>query len=234
MKIVEITQKISIYIIVILLIVITSKLINMESEESQFYEYKNSKINLKQVKKIIPRLEYIITYKEDDNIDVFRKYTTPLNPKEIKNVESFLYLAQKSEFYNVEVISFMLFDDEKIPLYHSQRFLKSPANYSVNENMLSKLSSYGLDDMQYENLKQLKKKVYNDANVFFEDVISYAKIKRSEWSQENIPKLGLGLNAEKFLSTLSDGVEQRELTKKEILDIVKELKKSYKQYDGIE
>ena len=234
MKIVEITQKISIYIIVILLIVITSKLINMESEESQFYEYKNSKINLKQVKKIIPRLEYIITYKEDDNIDVFRKYTTPLNPKEIKNVENFLYLAQKSEFYNVEVISFMLFDDEKIPLYHSQRFLKSPANYSVNENMLSKLSSYGLDDMQYENLKQLKKKVYNDANVFFEDVISYAKIKRSEWSQENIPKLGLGLNAEKFLSTLSDGVEQRELTKKEILEIVKELKKSYKQYDGIE
>ena len=221
MKFLDIISKLSTLLILVILIVGVTKLINIDKNESKFYEYNNMKINLAQVKVIQARVDYIITYKEDDNIDIFRKYSTPLNTKEIENIKGFLSLANKSEFYNVEIETYMLFDKKRVELYQSPRFLKHASTYSVNENLLSKLSSYGLDGMQYNNLAKIKDVVYDDVNKFFDDVISYAKMKNSNWSQEHIPKLGLGSNANKFMRKIDMSVEEKSLADEDINTVIK-------------
>ena len=233
MKFLDIFSKLSILLILVILIVGVTKLVNIEKHESKFYEYNNMKINLAQVKVIRARVDYIITYKEDDNIDIFRKYSTSLNAQEIENIKGFLTLSQKSEFYNVEVETYMLFDKQKVALYHSPRFLKHATTYSVNENLLSKLSAYGLDSFQYKNLEKIKNVVYDDVNKFFDDVISYAKLKKSNWSQENIPKLGLGSNANKFMQNVDMSIPQKSMSDEDIKAIISKMQESYKVYAGI-
>lgn len=233
MKLLDIFSKLSTLLILVILIVGVTKLINIDRNESKFYEYKNMKINLAQVKEVRARVDYIITYKEDDNIDIFRKYSTNLNATEIENIKGFLSLANKSEFYSVELETYMLFDRQKIELYRSPRFLKHATTYSVNENLLSQLSAYGLDGFQYNNLTKIKDVVYDDVNKFFDDVVSYAKLKKSNWSQENIPKLGLGSNANKFMSNVDMKISEKSLTDEDIKAIVQDLQDSYGVYSGI-
>jgi len=234
MKILDLLSKVAILIILVLLGVGVYRLTTIDKKGSSFYEYKNTKINLKQVRRITPRVDYIITYKEDNNINIFRTYSTSLNDKEIHSIEKFLHLAQKSEFYNVEVIAYMMFDKEKIELYHSHRYLKYAKEYSVNDELLGKLSADGLDEYQYKSLEQLKDKVYDDANKFFDDVISYARLKRSPWSKKNIPQLGLGANGNKFMSKLSKDAKENELHEEDIQNIVKNLHTSYEHYLGLQ
>ena len=233
MKFLDIFSKLSILLILVILIVGVAKLVSIDKNESKFYEYNNVKINLAQVKEIRARVDYIITYKEDDNIDIFRKYSTHLNAAEIESIKGFLTLAKTSEFYNVEIETYMLFDKTKIGLYHSPRFLKHATTYSVNENLLSKLSAYGLDGFQYNNLTKIKDVVYDDVNKFFDDVVSYAKLKKSNWSQQNIPKLGLGSNANKFMSKVDMKITEKTLTDEDIKVIVKDMQDSYGVYNGI-
>ena len=233
MKFLDIFSKLSILLILVILIVGVTKLGNFEKHESKFYEYNNMKINLAQVKVIRARVDYIITYKEDDNMNIFRKYSTSLNAGEIDNIKGFLSLSQKSEFYNVEVETYMLFDKKKVVLYHSPHFLKHATTYSVNENLLSQLRAYGLDSFQYKNLEKIKDVVYNDVNKFFDDVISYAKLKKSNWSEKNIPKLGLGSNANKFMQNVDMSLPQKSLSDEDIKTIVLKMQESYKVYDGI-
>jgi len=230
MKFLDIFTKLSILVI---LIVGVNKLINIEKHEAKFYEYNNMKVNLAQVKVVRARVDYIITYKEDNNIDIFRKYSTSLNAQELENIKGFLELAKKSEFYNVEIETYMLFDKQKIALYHSPHFLKHATTYSVNENLLSQLSAYGLDGFQYKNLTKIKDVVYDDVNKFFDDVISYAKLKKSNWSQENIPRLGLGSNANKFMRNVNMQVAQKSMSDEDIKAIIKEMQESYEVYAGI-
>jgi len=233
MKFLDIFSKVSILLILVILIIGVNKLINIEKHESKFYEYNNMKINLAQVKVVRARVDYIITYKEDNNIDIFRKYSTSLNVNELENIKGFLALAKGSEFYNIEIETYMLFDKQKIALYHSPRFLKHANTYSVNEDLLSKLSAYGLDGFQYKNLTKIKDVVYDDVNKFFDDVISYAKLKKSNWSQENIPKLGLGSNANKFMKNVDMQVAQKSINDEDIKIILKNMKESYEVYAGI-
>lgn len=233
MKLLDIVIKLSVLLILVVLILGLDKLSVINDRESKFYEYKHMKINLAQVKIIRPRIDYIITYKEDDNVDIFRKYSTTLNTKEIENIKGFLELASKSEFYNVEIMIYMMFDKQKVELYHSEHFLKHPETYSVNEDLLSRLSAYGLDGLQYNNLLKLKDIVYQDVNKFFDDVVSYAKLKKSNWSKENIPKLGLGANANKFMKNVDLELAQKNLTAEDIESISHKMQESYDIYLGI-
>lgn len=233
MKILDLVSKIAILVILLVLSIGVNKLILIQ-KEAKFYEYNDSKINITQVKKVIPKMDYIITFKENNNIDVFRKYSKSLNEDEIARVKKLLSLAKKSEFYNVEIIAYMMLDDEKVVLYHSGHYLKHPTTYSVNEDLLSKLSAYGLDDFQYENLSKIKDVVYEDVNKFFDDVVDYAKIRRSNWSKENIPQLGLGANANKFMSRVDKKAEENPLGDEDIEPIIEELNSAYSHYLGIE
>jgi len=233
MKILDLVSKIAILVILLVLSIGVNRLILIQ-KEAKFYEYNDSKINITQVKKVIPKMDYIITFKENNNIDVFRKYSKSLNEDEIARVKKLLSLAKKSEFYNVEIIAYMMLDDEKVVLYHSGHYLKHPTTYSVNEDLLSKLSAYGLDDFQYENLSKIKDVVYEDVNKFFDDVVDYAKIRRSNWSKENIPQLGLGANANKFMSRVDKKAEENPLGDEDIEPIIEELNSAYSHYLGIE
>ena len=233
MKVLDILSKLSIVLILVIFIIGVTKSINIDKNESKFYEYKNMKINLAQVKVIRVRVDYIITYKEDENVNIFRKYSTSLNADEIGKIKGFLELAKTSEFYNIEIETYMLFDKQKIELYHSPRFLKHAATYSVNENLLSQLSAYGLDSFQYDNLVKIKDVVYDDANKFFGDVISYAKLKNSNWAKEHIPKLGLGSNANKFMRNIDMKVAQNSVDEEEIKNMIQDMQESYNKYLGI-
>ncbi len=228
MKWLDILSKLSVLVILFVLITTTA-----EKKDRFFFEYKNTKINLNQVKKIVPKVDYIITYKEDNSTDVFRKHSTLLNEKEIKNIEAALKMAIKSDFYNVEVLSYMMLDNEKVVLSHSSQYLKKATHYSVNDNLLQELRKYGLDDYQYKNLLQLKDKVYEDSQTFFNDVISYAKLRKMRWVEENIPQLGLQPNGAKFMQILADDAVENEITEKDIQTIIKDLQNSYAVYVGI-
>lgn len=233
MKIVDTLSKVSLILILIVLTVGVVKISNMGKSESNYYEYNNMKINLAQIETIKPRVDYIITYKEDANIDIFRKYSTSLNIQEIENIRGFLKLAQKSEFYNVQIVAYMMLDTHKVELYRSQHYLKYPATYSVNDDLLSRLSGYGLDDFQYKNLLKLKDIVYKDVNKFFDDVVSYAKLKKSNWAKENIPELGRGANANKFMQNIDSKLEEKSLTLEDIEEIVESMKDAHEKYLGI-
>lgn len=233
MKFLDILSKLSIVLILVILIIGVNKLIYIEKNESKFYEYNNMKINLAQVKVVRARVDYIITYKEDDNIDIFRKYSTSLNAQELENIKGFLTLAKKSEFYNIEIETYMLFDKQKIALYRSPHFLKHATTYSVNADLLSQLSAYGLDSFQYENLTKIKDVVYDDVNKFFDDVVSYAKLKKSSWSQENIPRLGRGSNANRFMKNVDMQVVEKSINDEDIQTIIVNMQDSYDVYVGI-
>jgi len=230
MKFLDILSKVATFLILVIIIIV---MLDLQDKPSMFYEYKDSKINLTQVKKIEPRVDYIITLKEDKSRDIFRKYSTPLNEKEIKNIEAILSLAQKSEYYNVEIIAYMMLDAQKVDLYHSNRYVKRVSNYSVNENLLDTLSNYGLDDFQYSNLEKLKGVVYEDSIKFLDDVVAYAKLKKSGWSEDNIPTLGLGTDGIKFMKNIPQEVADNNLSNDDIKGIVGSLNNAYSMYTDI-
>jgi len=229
----EILSKVSIVLILVFVIAGVGELVQMNQKAITFYEYQDKKINLKLVKHIVPKVDYIITYKEDKNVDIFRKYSTTLNEQEIKNIQNFLELAQKSAFYHVEIIAYMKFDDTKIELFHSKQYLKKATEYSVNDSMLSILSSYGIDDFQYNNLAKIKDKIYEDSTAFYEDVVAYAKLKKDTWSEQNIPLLGLGDNGIKFMYNIDKEAEDLMLTQEEISLTSQALKDAYLEYERI-
>jgi len=231
MKAVDVLIKV---IILVLLVIGIIKLTHIETKSENFFEYNGSKINLQKVYKITPRVEYIITFKEDSKKDIFRKYSTALNEKEIQNIGSFLALAKESKYYSVAVSAFMMFDNRKVELFRSSDYLKLAHEYEVNEYLLEVLNSYGLDSFQFTNLEKLKGKVYTDRENFLEEVVAYGKLKREGWIETNIPRLGLGANAILFMEDVSSEREEKPLTQDEIDSILTHLGEAYSVYKGLE
>lgn len=234
MKYIDMLGKISTVLIMLLLAVVAYTLVQIDKKSTNFYEYQDKKINIKQVKQIVPRVDYIITFKEDKNVDIFHRYSTILTKHEIANIKKFLELAQKSAYYNVEIVAYMKFDKTNIELFHSKEYLKKPAQYSVDANMLAVLKSYGIDDFQYKNLEKLKEKIYKDSQVFFDEVMAYAKLKKNAWSEKNIPLLGLGDNGIKFMHNVDEEAEELTLNDENIETIVKSLEDAYAEYESMQ
>jgi serine/threonine protein kinase len=205
---------------------------NMKAQEN-FYEDKDTKINLLQVKKIYPRVSYYATFSSDSLGEIHKLFSTTLNEKEISNIHHFLSLAKEKEFYNVEITAYMMLDDTKVELYKSKTYTKFAKNYSINPYLLDTLRIYGLDDFQYKSLLKIKDKTYTSKEKFLEDVVSYARIKRSDWSEKNIPILGLGEKGAKFMNGIEELDGENLLDNAAIAEIVKGLRSSYEKYIGI-
>jgi len=233
MKILDLFSKLVFVVCLILLFIAVDKLSIIAVKESPFYEYNGNKINLNMVKTVRPRIDYIITYQEDDYSDLFHKYSTVLDENEINNIKKFLELAQKSEFYSVKINAYMMLDKEKIVLYNSEDFLKSPSKFVVDDYFLNTLRKEGLDEFQYKNLLKIKSIIYDDSKKFFEDVISYAKLKDSIWMRDHIASLGRSSKANKFMSHIPKELKTKELKSIDIEDVVHSLKNAYSQYIGI-
>ena len=62
MKYMEILSKVSIVLILVFVIAGVGELVQMNQKAITFYEYQDKKINLKLVKHIVPKVDYIITY----------------------------------------------------------------------------------------------------------------------------------------------------------------------------
>jgi len=233
MKFLDILSKLSSVIGLVLLVIVVNILSGMNKQKSSFYEYEGKKINLHMVKNIVPRVDYVITYKEDKVEDIFRSYSTLLNEKEIENIERFLELAQKSDFYSVKIVAYMLFDGENIKLYSSTRYLKQANKYVVGDTLLARLKAYGIDDFQYGNLVKLKDVVYHDKEKFLEDVLASAHLKDTGWLRESIAQLARDPKANVFMRNIGDGMEDKELSSEDIHNIVTGLKEAYSNYHGI-
>jgi len=229
MKVQEIIYKILVLIMLGALIV---GVFNLD-EKTNFYEYKNSKINLLQVKKIDAKVSYYATLAEDRSEDINKKFSTTFNRAEIKNIQSFLTVAKNSKFYNIEIVAYMMFDEIRVELYRSDRYIKYAAHYSVNDYLLKTLENYGIDDFQYNSLLTLKDKVYTDKDKFVDDVVSCAKLKKGSWSQENIPKLGLGKKGLKFMDNVAHEINEKHLSDEDIESIVLNLQKALRTYEEI-
>ena len=234
MKTLDVVSKLSVIVIVFLLATGVNRLLSIDKKVKNFYTYKNIKINLNQVKSLRLRVDYIITYKEDDSKDIFHKYSTALNEQEIKNINTFLEEAKKSEYYSVEITTYMLFDTQKIELFHSPRYLKLPNKYSVNTNLLRELQSYGIDDFQYQNLLKLKDKIYTDRVKFYEDVISFAKLKDSSWAKKYIINLGVDANTALFMAHIESKDSENLMSEDALKNSVSELMGAYEVYEAIE
>ena len=233
MKLQEIIYKVLVLFMLVVLSVGVFKLVEESNSKTNFYEYKNSKLNLLQVKRITPRVSYYATLAEDKSEDINRKFSTIFHKKEIQNIEKFLTLAKNSEFYNIEIIAYMMFDKKEVELYKSDRFFKYAGQYSVNEYLLETLNNYGIDEFQYKNLLALKGKTYTDKDKFVNDVVMYAKLKKGSWTDENIPKLGLGKNGVKFMNAVSQGIKENHLADEDIKNIIVNLEKALSVYEGI-
>lgn len=229
MKVQEIIYKI---LVLFMLVVLTVGVYNL-NQKTNFYEYKNSKINLLQIKKINSRVSYYATLAEDKTEDINKKFSTTFNRNEIENIQSFLSVAKNSKFYNIEIVVFMMLDDIRVQLYKSDKFIKYAGHYSVNDYLLETLENYGIDDFQYNNLLTLKDKVYTDKDKFVDDVVSYAKLKKGSWSQENIPKLGLGKKGIKFMNSAANEIQEKHITDEDIEKIIINLEQALKTYEEI-
>lgn len=233
MKLQEIIYKVLVLFMLVVLSTGVFKLFEKEEEERNFFEYKNSKINLLQVKRITPRVSYYATFAEDKTEDINRKFSTIFHKKEIENIKEFLSLAKNSKFYNIEIVAFMMLDDIEVELYKSDRFFKYAGQYSVNEYLLETLDNYGIDEFQYKNLSALKDKVYTDKDKFVDDVVMYAKLKKGSWTEENIPKLGLSKNSIKFMNGVSQELKENLISDEDIVEIIMNLQKALNIYEEI-
>ena len=61
----------------------------------------------------------------------------------------------------------------------------------------------------------------------------YAKLKKGSWTQENIPKLGLGKNAIKFINGVPEKLKENRLQDEDIEVIIVNLNKALKHYEEI-
>ncbi len=233
MKLQENIYKVLVLFMLIVLSVGVFKLVDESSSRTNFYEYKNSKINLLQVKRITPRVSYYATLAEDKSEDINRKFSTIFHKKEIQNIKEFLEVAKSSEFYNIEIVAYMMFDKKEIQLYKSDKFFKYAGQYSVNNNLLETLNNYGIDEFQYKNLLALKGKIYTDKDKFVNDVVMYAKLKKGSWTDENIPKLGLGKNGVKFMNGVNQEIQEKHLADEDIKNIILNLEKALSVYEEI-
>jgi hypothetical protein len=98
--------------------------------------------------------------------------------------------------------------------------------------MLEVLKNYGIDNYQYNSLMAIKDQKYADKNKFIDDVVRYGKLKKSQWSEENIPNLGIGKEAMNFLS--QTGGEENLLKDEDVTAIIETLAKTYEEYIGIQ
>jgi len=210
--------------VVVLLIGSLYILIEINKKSSNFYELENSKINLAMVKHLRIKVDYSVTLAE---------HSTYLNPQEIQNIENILLKASSNEFYAIHIKSYFMFDDEKVILFDSKKYLKKPSIYRVSKNMLEKLKIYGLDDAQYNNLLLLKDKDFRNKEEFISTVIEHAKLTRDNWTQENIPLLGMNKFALALLETLDESATEMILKEEDITEILKSLNNAYKQYLGV-
>ena len=233
MKLQEIIYKVLVLFMLVVLSVGVFKLNDKSESKTNFYEHKNSKINLLQVKRITPRVSYYATLAEDNTEDINRKFSTIFHKKEIQNIEEFLTLAKNSEFYNIEIVAYVMLDDTEVELYKSDKFFKYAGQYSVNDYLLETLDNYGIDEFQYKNLSALKGKIYTDKDKFVDDVVMHAKLKKGSWTDENIPKLGLGKNGVKFMNGVSQEIKENHLTDEDIKNIIVNLEKALSVYEEI-
>jgi len=233
MKTQEIIYKVLVLFMLVVLTAGVYKLVEKSETTANFYEYKNSKINLLQVKRIVPRVSYYATLAEDNTEDINRKFSTIFHKKEIENIKEFLLLAKNSKFYNIEIVAYMMLDDLEVELYKSDMFFKYAGQYSVNDHLLETLSNYGIDEFQFNNLKSLKGKIYTDEKKFVDDVVMHAKLKDGSWTQENIPKLGLGKNGIKFMNGINNEIKENHLQDESINEIITNLEKALERYTEI-
>lgn len=233
MNILDNLYKVLVLVLLFSITIATYSLVGMNKKGGNFYTYKDTKINLLQVKKIHPRVSYYATLSSDSLPEINKLFSTTLNDKEIQNIEKFLKLSQDSEFYNIEIQAFMMFDDQKIELYKSPTYTKYARKYSVNPYLLETLKIYGLDDFQYANLLKIKDKIYTSKEKFLEDVLTYARLKHSHWSEKNIPILGLGEKAAKFMHNVDTNEKENLLDVKGISEILHGLKEANEKYLGI-
>lgn len=226
--------KVFVLVILSILLFISYKILGAIDSKSSFYAYKGVKVNLAQIHKIEPRVSYYITLSSDTYEQINKKYSVKLDMDEIQNIKNFLKMAPQSDFYNIEINAYMMFDDEKIELYHSEHYIKLAKEYSVNEYLLETLRAYGIDDFQYNNLLKIKDKRYKSRDKFIADVILYAKLRRGAWSEKEIPRLGLSKKGDKFMQALPEDLEENLLQEKEIQAIVVGLTRAYSEYLGIQ
>jgi hypothetical protein len=200
---------------------------------SNFYEYENKKINLSSVKNIQVRVDYIASLSQDKSEDIHRKYSTHFTMQEVEKIEKILELSKESDFYDIQISTYMMFDNEKINLFQSKRYIKLPTHFKVNPFLLSTLKTYGIDDYQYQNLSKLQEQVFNNKDEFVNTIIERAKLRRSDWLVANLELLGAGEKESEFLKNMESNATQLLLDDDEIDTIITSLKSAYDNYIGI-
>jgi len=233
MKLFDTLIKSIIVMIFLLFIYAVNQMQDMKHLLERFYEYDGKKINLTQVKVIEPRVDYIISYEDAEDFDTFYRHSKQINDREITLLKKLLKEAQKSDFYEVQVLVYFLFDDQKIFLYRSPHYLKTIHTYSVNDHLLGVLKNYGIDDFQYQSIARIKGEIYTDKEKFIDDVVHLGKLKKSAWVQKNIPLLGMGKKGDAFMRKREVGEDEKILTDEQREAIVEAVEKAYSIYLGI-
>jgi len=233
MKVIENVKLLLLSSILIALVVGLFRLSGIDEKLTNFYQFDNKKINLATVKYVQSRVDYVATLSQDKDEDFNRKYSTHFNLDEISKIEKFLELSKKSDFYDIQINAYMMFDNEKINLFQSKRFVKLPSNYKVTPYMIGKLNAYGLDEHQNQNPTKLQEQVFSKKDEFVNTVIDRAKLRKSDWLVANIAMMGVGQKEGNFLKNIENDTPEILLEKSDIKEIINSLKAAHDNYLGI-
>ncbi|MCX6075387.1 MAG: hypothetical protein NTW78_00700 [Campylobacterales bacterium] len=233
MKAIEKVKLLLLSSILIALIIGLFRLSGIDEKLTNFYQYDNKKINLTAVKFIQPRVDYVATLSQDKDEDFNRKYSTHFDLNEISKIEKFLKLSKQSDFYDIQINAYMMFDNEKINLFQSKRFVKLPSKYKVTPYLIGKLNGYGLDEHQHQNLTKLQEQVFSKKDEFVNTVIERAKLRKSDWLVTNIALMGVGQKESNFLKNIENDTPETLLEKNDIKEIISSLKAVHDNYLGI-
>lgn len=233
MKVIEKVKLLLLSSILVALIIGLFRLSDIDEKLTNFYQYDNKKINLAAVKYIQPRVDYVATLSQDKDEDFNRKYSTHFDMNEISKIEKFLTLSKESDFYDIQINAYMIFDNEKINLFQSKRFVKLPSKYKVTPYMIGKLNGYGLDEYQHQNLTKLQEQVFSKKDEFVNTVIDRAKLRKSDWLVTNIALLGVGQKESNFLKNIENDTPETLLEKNDVKEIISSLKAAHDNYLGI-
>lgn len=203
--------------------------------KSGWYDYGNGVVNLDNVNHISAKIVGVSTFDTGPQENFHKEFVNPLSPSDIEIITS--WIAPNSldgyHFYKWHYEAYIMFDAFKLTLYESKKYLKKPKIYQVTDYFLGELKAKGGTPAMVNALGKLKGKSFNDKKLFSDAVITQAKLERNNFTENVLPKLGLGEKASVFVNGLGDNEKELLLTPEEYELIMKGLNKAHSDYRSL-
>ena len=207
------------------------------AQSGQWYDYGDGKINLSKVDHIRPLIRSTLTLPDDPTDEMFAQFNESLNEINVKKYRNILTTKDilASDFYAIQVETYVMFDSFKLKIYESDLYIKLPELYRVNAHMIKQMRANNVPNESIEKLQNESKKL-NSAGV---DRTAFIKLLKdssfnmdSAWVQNTLIDLGLGEKGLLFVDKYKNSVK-RKASEADVDRLREKLSESLKRYKEI-